>query len=93
MAVQPDQGLLPWSLSSVDVLQELAVDPERGLDETEALRRRREFGRNQLQATRQRHLISILVDQFKGIVIVLLAGAGILAMLFSNIAEAVAIYN
>jgi Ca2+-transporting ATPase len=72
MAVQPDQGLLPWSLSSFDVLQELAVDPERGLDETEALRRRREFGRNQLQATRQRHLISILVDQFKGIVIVLL---------------------
>jgi Ca2+-transporting ATPase len=92
MAVQPDQGLLPWSLSSFDVLQELAVDPERGLDETEALRRRREFGRNQLQATRQRHLISILVDQFKGIVIVLLAGAGILAMLFSNIAEAVAIF-
>jgi Ca2+-transporting ATPase len=32
------------------------------------------------------------VDQFKGIVIVLLAGAGILAMLFSNIAEAVAIF-
>src|SRR5210317_666531 len=92
MAVQPDQGLLPWSLSSVDVLQELAVDPEHGLDEDDALRRRRTFGRNQLLATRQRHLLSILVDQFKGIVIVLLAGAGILAMLFSNIAEAVAIF-
>ena len=92
MAVQSDQVLLPWSLSSSDVLRELAVDPERGLEQDEALRRRRRYGRNQLLATRQRHFLSILADQFKGIVIVLLAAAGILAMLFSNIAEAVAIF-
>ena len=90
--MSPDPELLPWSLNSDEVLQALAVDPEHGLEEDEALRRRRRFGRNQLQATRQRHLLSILADQFKGIVIVLLAGAGILALLFSNVAEAVAIF-
>ena len=90
--MQSDQDLLAWSLSSEDVLQKLDVDAEHGLEEDEALKRRHRFGRNQLLATRQRHLLSILADQFKGIVIVLLAGAGILAMLFSNLAEAAAIF-
>jgi Ca2+-transporting ATPase len=77
MAMRPDTELPAWSLSADTVLQELAVDSARGLEEDEALRRRRVFGRNQLQVAQQRHLMSILVDQFK--------------MLFSDIAEAVAI--
>lgn len=91
MAMRPDTELPAWSLSPDFVLQELAVDSARGLEEDEALRRRRVFGRNQLQVAQQRHLMSILVDQFKSMVIVLLLGACVLALLFSDIAEAVAI--
>ncbi len=92
MAVQSDCDLSAWSLSADGVLQELAVDSARGLEENEVLRRRRIFGRNQLQVAEQRHLVSILADQFKNIVIVLLVAAGVLALLFSSFAEAVAIF-
>ena len=90
--MQPVRDLAAWSNSADSVLQELAVDSVRGLDENEVLRRRRIFGRNQLQVAEQRHLVSILADQFKSIVIVLLVAAGILALLFSDFAEAVAIF-
>jgi hypothetical protein len=56
MAMRPDTELPAWSLSADTVLQELAVDSARGLEEDEALRRRRVFGRNQLQVAQQRHL-------------------------------------
>jgi len=92
MAMQADHDFSAWSLSAEDVLQELAVDSARGLEESEALMRRRTFGRNQLQAAERRNLVSILADQFKSIVIVLLMAAGVLALLFSGLAEAVAIF-
>ena len=92
MAIPSDRDLSAWSLSADSVLQELAVDSARGLEESEVLGRRRIFGRNQLQVTERRHLASILADQFKSIVIVLLAVAGVLALLFSSFAEAVAIF-
>jgi Ca2+-transporting ATPase len=92
MTTHPDRAFPAWSVSADAVLQELVVDSTRGLEENEVLERRRIFGRNELQAAAQRHLVSILADQFKNIVIVLLASAGVLAMLFSDFAEAVAIF-
>lgn len=92
MTGQHDRELSAWSATADSVLQELAVNPAQGLEEGEALRRRRIFGRNQLLITKQRHVMSILTDQFKSIVIILLLGAGVLAMLFSDVAEAVAIF-
>ncbi len=91
MTVLPDHELLAWSQSTDSVLQDLEVDAARGLAENEALKRQQKFGRNTLKGAQQRHPVSILIDQFKSIVIVLLIAAGVLAMLFSNIAEAVAI--
>ena len=88
--LNPD--LSTWSIGVDEVLQELAVESAQGLDEDEVLRRRRIVGRNQLRAAKQRHLLSILASQFKSIVIVLLIGAGVLAMLFSDVAEAMAIF-
>jgi len=92
MTMHPDHVFPAWSNSADAVLQELVVDSARGLEANEVLERRRIFGRNALQAAAQRHLVSILADQFKNIVIVLLATAGVLAMLFSDFAEAVAIF-
>ena len=92
MTMHPDREFPAWSNSADAVLQELVVDSVRGLEENEVLERRRIFGRNELKAAAQRHLVSILADQFKNIVIVLLATAGVLAMLFSDFAEAVAIF-
>jgi Ca2+-transporting ATPase len=90
--MHPDHDFSAWSITTDTVLQELVVDSARGLEENEVLERRRIFGRNQLLIAEQRHLISILADQFKNIVIVLLVAAGVLAFLFSDFAEAVAIF-
>ena len=92
MTSQSNRSLSAWGKSVDDVLQELAVDATRGLEEDVALSRRHEYGRNQFRVAKQRHLLAILIDQFKSVVIVLLAGAGVLALLFSDFAEAVAIF-
>ena len=92
VSTQPDYDLLAWSDSVEGVQQKLAVDSTYGLEEHEALRRRNTIGPNQLQVARQRHFISILIDQFRSIVIVLLLAAGAVALLFSNLAEAIAIF-
>jgi len=92
MDLHVDREFAAWSNSVDEVLRELETDATSGLDESEVLRRRGIFGRNQLQVAKQQHLVTILAHQFSSIVIVLLAGAGILALLFSNLAEAIAIF-
>ncbi len=92
MSTQPDYGVLAWSDSAEGVLQKMAVDPTCGLEEHEAQRRRNTIGPNQLQVAKRRHFVSILIDQFRSIVIVLLLAAGAVALLFSDIAEAIAIF-
>ncbi len=84
--------LVAWN-KRIDAVQEaLAVKAASGLDDSEAARRRAIFGRNALQVAKKRHVISILADQFTGIVTVLLVAAGALAFLMSNVAEAIAIF-
>ena len=86
------RDLSAWSHSSKAVLQSLSVDPDRGLNDDEVLKRRRIWGTNELVATRPRKLLSILLAQFKSIVVVLLLVAGVLALAFSEFAEGAAIF-
>jgi len=81
-----------WAVSVDDALQELVVDAQEGLSNDEVIERRLTYGRNQLQAAKEKNILSILADQFKSIVIALLVAAGVLAMMFSDVAEAVAIF-
>ena len=90
--MQAGVQLSAWSKSVDSILETLSVDPAVGLTEAEAVARRREFGRNLLETAKKRRLFSILIDQFSGIVTLLLVGAGGLALAMSNIAEAVAIF-
>jgi Ca2+-transporting ATPase len=92
MTMRAGQPLSAWSKSVDSVLETLLVNAGRGLDDGEADRRRARFGRNELRVAKKRHVISILKDQFTGIVTVLLLAAGALALVMSNIAEAVAIF-
>ena len=81
----------PWAIDVDEALRESAVAAQSGLDDGEVNRRRLTFGRNQLQEVRPRHILSILAGQFKSIVTMLLVFAAILALLFSDIPETVAI--
>lgn len=81
-----------WARTTAEVLDELQVDPLLGLRTADVQSRRRQYGQNQLKAAKRRSVWSILVDQFKSVVILLLTVAGVLAFLFADHAEALAIF-
>jgi P-type Ca2+ transporter type 2C len=62
-----------------DVLKELGVDPGKGLSAKEAEARLAEHGPNELHASQRRPMWRVLFDQFRSVVILILAGAMALA--------------
>ncbi len=81
-----------WTRSATEALGDLGADAATGLDSRDAQQRQLQFGRNQLHAPRRRSIISIAVDQFRSMVILLLTVAGALAFVFSDPAEGLAIF-
>lgn len=73
------------------VAQELAVDPERGLDDKDIVARRSRHGLNQLRAHAKQSVFVIMAHQFKGVIVWLLALAAGLSFYFNDIAEGMAI--
>ena len=74
-----------------EVLQELDVDPQAGLTESEADRRRREHGPNQLQVVETRPWWRVLIGQFNSIVVYLLGAAALLAFATGRLPEGIAV--
>jgi len=83
---------LQWHALEVDaVAQLLDVDPKAGLTSSEVSERQRRYGRNVLQRIQPRSAWRVLVDQFAGIVIGLLAVAAAISWATGDTAEAIAI--
>jgi len=87
-----DAGVSAWTRSVADTLTDFATDAEQGLKSQDASERQIRYGHNQLRAAKSRNVGSIIFDQFKGVVILLLAAAGTLAILFSDHIEGLAIF-
>ena len=88
-AVSPP--IAPWSLAADEVVAALATDLEHGLEPREARRRLRRFGANVLARARRRSDWQILRDQFASLIVALLGAAAIVAFLFEEHLEGVAI--
>ncbi|MFW5844877.1 MAG: cation-translocating P-type ATPase, partial [Planctomycetota bacterium] len=73
------------------VLQELGVDREQGLDAETVEQRRSEYGPNELQEAETRSWLWILLDQFRSMVVYLLSGAAVLAFATGHLVEGIAI--
>lgn len=80
-----------WTQTPEQLLEALTVDPAEGLSSHEVLERRARHGSNNLEATRPTSWVVLLVRQFKGLLVVLLAAAAVLSALFSQWPEAVAV--
>jgi Ca2+-transporting ATPase len=99
MSARPAQGnrpdtrlpTEPWARDGQDVLAALGVNPDQGLSEAAARQRRILHGANRLRERRPRPLLTILTDQFRSVVVALLAAATVLAFLFGDIPEGIAI--
>jgi Ca2+-transporting ATPase len=81
-----------WSQTTTEALAAFHVDPLLGLSSEDVISRRRQYGPNLLQTAKRRSVLSILADQFKSVVVLLLLAAGVLAVLFRDFAEGLAIF-
>ncbi len=87
-----DAGALPPHAQPVEaVLDGLSTAVAAGLTPSEAAKRRAQYGPNLLRRTRRRGALAILIDQFRGIIVWLLAGAAVLSFLFGEMNETLAI--
>ena len=83
----PDAHLLPVA----DALARLGVDADRGLNAIEAAQRLKTAGPNLLREARPRSVWSILFNQLKSVLTLLLAAAAVMSFAFSDVVEGVAI--
>ncbi len=81
----------PFAKSRDEVIADLAVDPEFGLDASEVRRRLRKHGRNKLAEHKARSVWRILVDQVKSLVFALLLLAALISFGFSEVVQGFAI--
>ncbi|HPM84221.1 MAG TPA: HAD-IC family P-type ATPase [Candidatus Anammoximicrobium sp.] len=81
----------PWAQSAEEVLSQLQVDRDQGLDRREIRNRQKQFGANRLREARRRSLWQILFEQFKSVVLLVLLAAGGLAFAVGELPEGIAV--
>ncbi|MDH4313498.1 MAG: cation-transporting P-type ATPase [Gammaproteobacteria bacterium] len=81
----------PWALPAADLLNALQVQVDTGLREPEFRARQLHYGPNELRATGRRNAWSILFDQVRSVVVVLLVAAAAVSMSFGDTVEGIAI--
>jgi len=81
----------PWTGSEEDVLQDLDVKPDQGLDPDKVSRRLEKFGENRLRSIESRSIWQILVDQLKSLMVVILLIASSFAFFVGDFVEGLAI--
>jgi len=74
-----------------DVLRALNVQAKEGLGQNEVRARREQHGHNRLRKAKRRSAPAILLDQFKSVVLIILAVAAALAFAFQEWPEGIAI--
>jgi P-type Ca2+ transporter type 2C len=92
MAVD-DAKLAPeWhTLGTEEVLRQLEVDPNRGLADEQIPARQAQYGRNELEEGKTRGPLTILFDQFKETMILVLIVAAIISGALGEVKDTVAI--
>ncbi|MBD3236345.1 MAG: HAD-IC family P-type ATPase [Candidatus Eisenbacteria bacterium] len=87
----PPRGETPWAAPGEELARVLDVDPSHGLGRPQIVRRRRRYGRNRLREPPRQSGLTILVNQFRSLIIVLLAAAALASFLFSEPLQGLAI--
>jgi Ca2+-transporting ATPase len=81
----------PWSRPWQDILQTLKVTAEKGLSTNSVKSRIEKFGYNRLKEAKKKSVWIILSNQFKSLIVVLLAAAAAVSFAFSEWMEGIAI--
>jgi len=81
----------PWTKPAEEVAQSLGVEPGRGLAPEEVRQRRERHGPNSLRSAQRRSAWQILAEQFKSLLVALLAVAAAVSVIFGQVVEGIAI--
>ena len=81
----------PWSSRADELLESLDTDIHSGLSSDDARERLNECGTNVLRTVRSRSAWQILIQQFRSLIIALLAAAAVLSFSFGEIVEGAAV--
>jgi len=81
----------PWALAPNEALRLGKSDPGKGLSEKEAGERRKKFGANRLRTVKKKSAWTILANQFKNLLILVLAAASGLSFVLGDWLEGIAI--
>lgn len=68
-----------FSVKKDKVLEQLGVDPKKGLSTEEVLKRQELYGMNQLRTSKKKTLIQMFFDQFKDFLVIILIIAAIIS--------------
>ncbi|MCF6736998.1 HAD family hydrolase [Blastococcus sp. KM273129] len=91
LAADHPQLQAPHLWPAAVVADALAVEPARGLDEGEVLRRRGMVGENRLPEKPRRPALLRFLDQFRSLLILILLGAAVLAGLVGDLKDTIVI--
>jgi P-type Ca2+ transporter type 2C len=81
----------PYNASAEDVLNGLGVSPEEGLSDSEARARLKKYGPNRLTASKSESALSILLNQLRSMIVLLLVAAASLSFTFGDWPEGIAV--
>jgi Ca2+-transporting ATPase len=81
----------PWTCPRQEILEDLGVDTDKGLNDTTIKKRRQQYGPNRLREAKRRSAWQILIDQFKGLVVLLLVAAATVSFIFGEWIDGIAI--
>ncbi len=81
----------PWTREWREIAEQLGVNPEQGLSEAEAQKRLEKYGPNRLREAERKSTWQIFIEQFKSLIMGLLAAAAVLSFAFGEIVEGGAI--
>lgn len=87
----PSQYPQAWSQSEPQILRDLAVSSEDGLNDHEAALRQRRYGLNQLREVKPRSVFKIFINQVKSLVVLLLVAASIVSISFGELVQGLAV--
>ena len=81
----------PWSTPEDSLLNYLKVSRDTGLSQRETKNRLKIYGPNRLAESKKKSLWSILADQFKNVIMALLAVAAVVSFAFRDWVEGLAV--
>lgn len=90
--IESETNTAEWyRVSASEAAQRLGVDPAMGLSSDEAATRILHYGPNRLREAPPRSRLKLLGDQFKGVLILVLVGAAVLAAVIGDLTDALVI--